>query len=224
MRLFKRISDIISANLSELVEGYEDPEILLKQAIREMEESIDKATEETAKVLANEKRLSKELQHNAQESQRWQEVAEQAVADGNDDRARTALARKQERDLLVVALKDQLVPATEASQTLRHQLAGMQSKLAEAKRSLATLAARKKAAEVRKKAYATSNASSHLIVDDGAFGKFDRMREKVEQAEAEAEALAELRASDVQADIGSAAALEIEAQLQSIKAKRSAAN
>ena len=34
MGLFKRISDIISANLGELADQYEDPEKMLKQAIR----------------------------------------------------------------------------------------------------------------------------------------------------------------------------------------------
>ena len=38
MGLFQRISDIISANLGELAEGFEDPEVMLKQAIRNLPE------------------------------------------------------------------------------------------------------------------------------------------------------------------------------------------
>lgn len=192
MGLFKRISDIISANLGEMAENWEDPEKMLKQAVREMDESIQAATQDTARTLANEKKLAKELAHNQNESNLWQSRAEQAVDAGDDDLARKALSRKNEHVKLAVALRDQLAAAKEASQTLRHQLDGMKAKLAEAKRNLATLSARNKAAEVRKKIYLNKTDSS-VTVDDSAFQKFDRMREKVELAEAEAEALAELQ-------------------------------
>jgi phage shock protein A len=55
MGLFKKISDIISANLGEMAESFEDPEKMLKQAVREMGETIQEATKETAKALASEK-------------------------------------------------------------------------------------------------------------------------------------------------------------------------
>ena len=194
MGLFKRISDIISANLGEMAENWEDPELMLKQAIHEMEQSIQTALQETAKTLANEKKLAKELAHNQSESNQWQSRAEKAVEAGDDELARKALGRKNEHEKLAVALRDQLAAATEASQTLRHQLDGMKAKMAEAKRNLATLSARNKAAEVRKKIY-TSKIDSSVSIDDSAFQKFDRMREKVEMAEAEAEALAELQGS-----------------------------
>lgn len=192
MGLFKRISDIISANLNDLTEGLEDPEMMLKQAIREMEQSIGEATQETAKVLANEKLLARELSNNEQQCQDWQRKAEKAVGAGDDALARKALSRKQEHHKLVVALQDQLNLASEASQTLKHQLDGMQAKMAEAKRNLATLAARKKAADFKKK-MATSAATAEVgTAADNAFSKFERLREKVERAEAEADALAEL--------------------------------
>ena len=60
MRLFKRIGDIISANLNDLTDHFEDPEAMLRQAIREMETSINEVTEQTAKAMANEKTLTRE--------------------------------------------------------------------------------------------------------------------------------------------------------------------
>ena len=41
MRLFRRIGDIVAANLNDLVDRFEDPEVMLKQAIREMETMIE---------------------------------------------------------------------------------------------------------------------------------------------------------------------------------------
>lgn len=196
MGLFKRISDIISANLNEMTEGFEDPEMMLKQAIREMEQSISDATQETAKVLANEKLLARELQNNEQQAQDWQRKAEKSVEAGDDLLAKKALSRKQEHQKLVVALQDQLNLAKEASQSLRHQLEGMQAKMAEAKRNLATLSARKKAADFKKKMATSASAVEVGTSADNAFAKFDRLREKVERAEAEADAFAELQSAN----------------------------
>ena len=75
-------------------------------------------------------------------------------------------------------------------------LEGMQAKLQEANRNLATLSARMRAADFKKK-MATNEPSSIDTSADNAFAKFERMREKVERAEAEAEALNELRGSPV---------------------------
>ena len=67
----------------------------------------------------------------------------------------------------------------------------MKAKLSEGKRNLATLSARKRAADFRKKMETQAAGGSNI--DDSAFAKFDRMKAKVEQAEAEAAAMAELR-------------------------------
>ena len=196
MGLFNRISDIISANLNELTEGLEDPEKMLKQAIREMVESIGSATTQTAKSMANEKRLSRELQRNREQVDRWRQRALQAVEAGDDDLAKKAITRKNEHKKLTLALEDQIATAREASAMLKHQLEGMKAKLSEAKRSLASLTARQRAANFRKQ-MASQDAEIYTAVKEDAFAKFDRMKNKVEQAEAEAEAMAELRSSDV---------------------------
>ncbi len=192
MGVFKRISDIISANLNELTEQFEDPEKMLKQAVREMEASIAEVTGQTAKAMANQKTLARELERNRAQRDQWQDRAEKAVEAGDDDLARKALARKNENHKVVEALQDQLEAAEEASGTLKRQLAGMKAKLAEAKRNLSTLSARKRAADFRKKLDAQA-AGLTTELDETAFAKFDRLKSKVEQAEAEAEALAELR-------------------------------
>jgi phage shock protein A len=192
MSIFQRVSDIISANLNEMAESFENPEQMLKQAIREMEISITGATNETAKALANEKLLRRELENNQSQAARWEKRAEQAVAAGDDDLARKALHRKAEHDNLVDALEDQLKTALGAANSLKRQLEAMKAKLAEAKRSLATLSARSRAAEFRRK-METVGAGVATDLDKDAFAKFDRLRSRVEQAEAEAEAMAELR-------------------------------
>jgi len=199
MGIFKRISDIISANFNDMVEGYEDPEKMLRQAIREMEEAINTAKPEVAKAMASEKTIAKELASNDAQVTVWTHRAETAVEAGDDDLARKAITRKKEYEKIAAALRDQHEAATEASQALRRQLEAMQAKLKDAQRRLGTLTARQKAAQVRAKV-AQSQAGLTPELDQDAFNKFDRLARKVEMAEAEAEAFSELARSERQAE------------------------
>jgi phage shock protein A len=162
MGLFKRFNDIVSANLNDLIDRFEDPEKGLKQAIREMEESIQTATAETTKVLANQKRLEKEVARNASDVQKWHALAEQSVDASDDDAARNALGKVAEYGTLLESLNQQLSSATGASDVLKEQLSGMRAKMEEAKRSLATLSARQKAADIRKQAISSTNRMGSL--------------------------------------------------------------
>jgi phage shock protein A len=220
MGFFKRISDIVSANINDLVEGWEQPEKMLKQVVREMEATIEDSRKSVAKAMASEKLVAKELTENQRQATEWQARAEHAIEAGDDGLARKALVRKQEHEKLAAALLDQHTAALEASTTLRRQLDAMQAKLAEAKRRLGTLSARQKAAEVRSRVQ-LNNIDPKLNTD--AFAKFDRLREKVERAEAEADALRELAADndfrvDCETEIN-AADLELDAELIALKKK-----
>jgi phage shock protein A len=216
MGIFKRLQDILSANMGEMIDSSEDPEPMLAQAIREMEAAIGEARRETARAMANEKLVRKELTENERQAQEWQQQAEKAIAAGDEGLARKALTRKREHGKVAAALQDQLSATTEASQTLRRQWEAMQVKRAEARRSLATLAARHKAAEARKRSW-------DVNFETDAFAKFDRINQKVEQAEAEAEAFRELAggaSAPLDVDLGTGDnEADVEAELAQLKKK-----
>lgn len=220
MGIFSRISDIVSANLSDMVEKYEDPEQMLRQAIREMEAAIATSKKDVAKAMANEKLVAKELATNESAAATWTQRAGSAVEMDDDDLARKALERKREHEQVAAALRDQHEAAADAATTLRTQLEAMQAKLSEAQRQLGTLSARKKAADVKAR---VSQIGQTNDLDQKAFEKFERMRKKVEMAEAEAEAMSELSkdsasASRSDADLAKAGAnLDIEAELAALK-------
>ena len=52
--LFKRISDVIAANLNDLVDRVEDPERMLHQLICDMEEELCAVRESVAAAIADE--------------------------------------------------------------------------------------------------------------------------------------------------------------------------
>lgn len=218
MGLFQRVNDIISANLNEMVEKFEDPETMLKQAIREMESSIAEARREVVQVMASEKLVSKNVADNQRQARAWEEQATRAMQAGDERLARKALTRKQEHGKVSAALKDQLSATTEASLTLRRQLEAMQAKLAEAKRRLGAFSARKKAAAVNAR---LEHAVKDVQIDNGAFEKFDRLRQKVERLEAEADALRELdTGAEPEADVETIDGdLGIDLELEALKKK-----
>jgi phage shock protein A len=191
MGIFSRVSDIVSANLNDLVEKHENPEKLLRQAVREMETAISKSKRDVAKAMASEQLAKKERTSNHEQANLWERRATLAVESGDDDLARKALVRKREYEKLYTALDDHVAAMSEASGSLRRQLEGMQSKLSEARRRLETLTARRRAANVRAEMAALA-ANAEPQLNKNAFEKFERLSRKVERAEAEADAMAEL--------------------------------
>jgi hypothetical protein len=62
MGILQRASDILSATVNDFVDRLENPEKMLRQALREMETSIARALEATAKTVASERILRAELE------------------------------------------------------------------------------------------------------------------------------------------------------------------
>ena len=211
MGLFKRVGDIVSANLNEMVEKFEDPEKMLKQAVREMETAINSSMDGAAKVVANAKLLTKQLDEHRRQAEAWRQRAEKAVRQNDDDTARHALLRKAEHEKLIAALDDQRTADESASLKLRRQIDAMRVRLAEARRKLVTLAARHQAAQARKQLAGDIGGAAG---DGLAFSKFERICERVEQTEAEADALLELAGNDWQAEDLNP---DIEAELDALK-------
>ncbi len=221
MGLFKRVGDIISANLNEMVDRFEDPEKMLKQAVLEMEAAVAGALDGAVKVIANERLLARQLDENLRQLERCRARAEEAVRRGDDDAARRALSRKSEHAKLAAALADQHAAAEAASRKLRTQIDALRVRLNEARRQQATLIARKRAADARRSLARDMNG---ITIDDSAFSKFDRVAMKVEQAEAEADALLELTTCCDSVDEIDPVRDEVETELAALKHSMAAAD
>ncbi len=193
--LFKRISDVISANINDLIDRVEDPERMIKQIIREMEENINKAKEGVIEAITSEKQLQKDLEHHRQQSAEWLNKAEQAMQANKEELARGALVRKKEHDNIIKALEPSWEAAKNTSENLKTQLRALEAKLEEARRKKGTLVARQRAAEARQHMNKTmSNFETGL----NAQANFERMEGKVAEMEARTEAMAELSSNTSQ--------------------------
>ncbi|MGH8564616.1 MAG: PspA/IM30 family protein [Gammaproteobacteria bacterium] len=187
--IFKRINDVISANLNDLVDRVEDPERMVKQIIREMEDNIRISKEGVIEAIASEKRLERELELNRKQCEDWGQKAEQAVRNGSEELARAALVRKREHADVCNALEPSWQAATKTSERLKTQLRALEAKLEEARRKRGTLVARQRAAEAREH---MDNTFAAFDAGIAAQASFSRMEDKVAEMEARTAALDEL--------------------------------
>src|SRR5688572_28222042 len=127
MGIFQRAGDILAANINDLVDRFEDPEKMLRQAIREMENCIEDAMDSAAKAIATEKLIAKDLDHHNDAALSWGEKAEQAVKADDDPLARASLRRKTEHERFGEVLGGDLKAAETASAALRLQIDAMRA-------------------------------------------------------------------------------------------------
>lgn len=197
MGIFKRISDVFKANINDLINKAEDPEKMLNQMIIDMNEHLIEAKKGVASAIADEKRLERQMLENKSKASEWEQKAMLAVKAGKDDLAKQALVRKQEYDGYAKELQPQWEAQNKATSTLKEQLKLLQNKIDEASRKKNILIARAKRADTTKKIQQTMGN----LADNSAFSVFDRMSEKVDKIEAEADALTELSNVGQDADL-----------------------
>ncbi len=188
MGFFGRLAQLIKSNLNDLINKAEDPEKMLNQVILEMNTQLVEAKKHVAVAIADEKKLQKQFESEKSVAEEWERKAMMAIRAGDDALAKEALLRKKEHDELGKVYKDQWEKQLSAVNALKTALRALNNKIEEAKRKKNVLIARKRRAEAMKQIQETMAG----LADSSAFETFDRMAQKVDQMEAEAEATAEL--------------------------------
>ena len=187
MGIFQRIGDIVAANLNELIERCEDPEKLLRQAVREMEDAVEASLDGAAKAIASERMLEKELTSQRSEIAGCEDRAGRALRANDLPAAHRELRRKLEHEKFAEGLERDLKAARASCQALRRQVGDLRAKLVEARRKLPLLAARKRVAEARRDCRGAACAGA-----GGSSLRFERLARRIDEAEEEAEARASL--------------------------------
>jgi phage shock protein A len=188
MGIFSRLGTLIKSNLNDLITKAEDPEKMLSQVLLEMQQQLVEAKKAVAVAIADEKKLQKQFVAEADKAKEWERKAMVAVRAGDDGLARQALARKGEHETISNQFQTQWLQQKAAVEKLKDALRMLNNKIEEAKRKKNILVARKKRAEAQQQIANTMQG----LGDTSAFDTFDRMAERIQLMEAEAEAGAEL--------------------------------
>lgn len=188
MGIFARLATLIKSNINDLISRSEDPEKMLNQIVIDMNTQLLEAKKQVAASIADEKRLAKQVEQEGANASEWERRAMMAVRAGDDNLAKEALTRKKEHEQLTLSYREQWAKQKQAVEQLKLALRALNTKIEEAKRKKNLLIARKKRAEAQKAIHETMSG----LKNASAFEAFDRMANKIDQIEAEAEAGAEL--------------------------------
>lgn len=193
MSIFNRISDILKANINDLLDKAEDPEKMVKQIIADMEEQVRDATEALGQAMASEKQAYAQLEKAKANSREWEDKAKVALKAGNEELAKKALASKVEVDKNIQSFQASYDQIAAQTSELRSRVEILRQKLEEARQRQNMLIARAKMAD------ATESVATAVTNTDpnSALSKLEKMERKVEGKEARAEAFASMAGETV---------------------------
>lgn len=192
MGIMTRFKDIMAANFNALLDRAEDPEKMIDQYLRNLEQDFAKVKAETASIMAEEKSAKRKLDECDEEIARMTEYAKKAVAAGNDAEAKQFLTRKAELTEKRAVLDQNYTLACDNSAKMRQMHDKLASDIASLKSKRDMLKAKVKVAETQKK---INQMGSGLADAGNNMAAFDRMEDKVNKMLDEANAMGELNAS-----------------------------
>ena len=189
MPIFEKIRRIFNSNINDLLDQVEDPEKILNQLLEDMQHELKEVKIQVAAAIRDANKFEAQYKENSESAEKWEKRAIVFIQNGDDVRAKEALRRKRSAEDLAAGFREQFEAQQESVSVLKDGLATLEQKIQEAKNKRALLIARQRRAEAERTIHQTVSG----ISDSSALNAFDRIEGKVLDAEAEAEALSEMR-------------------------------
>lgn len=197
MGILNRFKDIMSANINAILDKCENPEKMIDEYMRQVVEQLADVKKETAGVMAEEKRTKRLVDKNAEQVTKYDQLARKALTAGNEEDAKTFLAKKQE----YVNNGIDLQKSYEVAKTNATKMKEMHDKLT---KDVQDLEQRRKNVKskvaVAKTQEKLNKISSSMGTASDAMNAFERMEEKADNMLDRANSTAELN-EDVDAGI-----------------------
>lgn len=200
MNIIQRISKLVSANINHLLDAAEDPEVMVRQLIRDMEESIIELRRETVKAIASHKQLEKQIEMRKGQVNELEAKAGLALEQSDEEFARKLLAKKLEMDETTTHLQDELERAQHLAAQMKDDLVKLEDQVQIARRKKEELIRRKVSAQAQLRTHQTLKKSQDALSAltgsvsnaDEHINAIESYKEKIMMMEAEAEATEEL--------------------------------
>ena len=189
MSILSRFQDIISSNVNALLDRMEDPEKMIDQYLRNMSNDLAEVKENTASVMAEERRSKRLVDENEAEVVKYEELAKKALKAGNEDDARVFLGKKQDLEDVGVDLAKTYATAQENASKMRQMHDKLAADIETLKSRQSMLKAQISVADTKEK---INKANESVGKAKGSVGSFKRMEEKISERLDQADAMAEL--------------------------------
>ena len=106
MAIFERISDLVRANINDLIDRAENPEKMVKQIIIDMEDQLKKSTQSLGTAMGSLNQAKKQLENAKEQSNNWQNKAKTCLEQGNENLAKQALENKVKQDKIATEYQE----------------------------------------------------------------------------------------------------------------------
>ena len=188
MAIFERISDLVRSNINDLIDKAENPEKMVKQIIIDMEDQLRKATQGLGTAMGSLNQVKKQLENAKEQSHNWQAKAKACLEQGNEELAKQALENKVKQDKMVTQYQEMSNSMEAQVNEIKSQIDVLKQKLEEARIKQAMLVERSQIADAKSQMAKTlGNMDSK-----SAFAKMDKMEQKIEQKESQADAFSQI--------------------------------
>jgi phage shock protein A len=214
MGIFSRFRDIISSNISAMLDKAEDPEKLIRLMIREMEDTLVELKASCASTMAQVKRIERQIEDARNRAQYWEEKAQLAVSKGRDDLGREALIEKKRHAERIRTLEHELSEHQVLILQYQDDIRQLEEKLGGARDKQRLLVQR----HIRAITKMRAQEDIRRVNGSEAILKFEELENRIERMEASADLVNFGRKSPLDKDIEDLSTdEEIERELQAIK-------
>ncbi|SHI34236.1 phage shock protein A (PspA) family protein [Mesonia phycicola] len=197
MNIFKRLFKIGEAEANSAIDKMEDPIKLTEQGIRDMKQDLEKSFEALAQVKALAIRAKNEQDEQQDKAEDYHNKAililkkaeKKQIDSAEADRlAKQALLKKEEAQQRITASKEEVQKFNTSIAQLENNIQGIKANISNWENELKTLKARVKVSN------ATKNLNKQMAEIDSSstVSMLERMKEKVAQEEALAEAYGDI--------------------------------
>lgn len=183
MGIFTRFRDIISSNINAMLDKAEDPEKLIKLMIREMEDTLVELKSSCAGVMAQGRKIRRQLDEAENRQRYWEEKAALAVRKKRDDLAREALAEKRAYLQKAQSLEAEAADLDGLVAEYQEDIRQLEGKLESAKEKQRILVERHIHAAHKRRA----QTDIRRMENSDAVIRFENLENRIDHMEAEAE-------------------------------------
>ena len=222
MGILKRFKDIMASNINALLDKAEDPEKMIDQYLRDIQEDLRNVKSETATVMAEEQRCKRQLDECDAEIAKMQNYAEKALLAGNEADAMKFLEKKNQ-------LIQKQVPLQQAYDAAAANSAKMKQLHDKLTKDVQDLNNRRDAIKAKVQVAKTQEKMNKMIGSVGdssaSLAGFDRMEAKANSMLDKANAMSELNSmggdsiDDLASKYDEAPTAAVSDELAALKAK-----
>ena len=189
MSILNRFKDIMSANINALLDKCEDPAKMIDQYLRQLKEDLAEVKQETAAVMAEEKRTKRLVDDNASEIAKYTDLAKKALTAGNEGDAKVFITKKQELEAHQADLEKTYALAHANAEKMREMHDKLTGDIQELEQRRLNVKAKMSVAKTQDKLNKINDSMKSAA---GSMEAFERMEAKADRLLDEANSMAEL--------------------------------